>query len=44
VDSQSKILMYVVRVSVNPSLDNRVTAGHPMSPVYVDIEEKAARR
>jgi hypothetical protein len=32
---QPKLLLYAVRVSVNPALVSRVTASHPKSPVYV---------
>ena len=32
---QPKLLLYAVRVSLNPALGTRVTASHPRSPVYV---------
>jgi hypothetical protein len=32
---QPKLLLYAVRLSVNPALGSRVTASHPKSPVYV---------
>jgi hypothetical protein len=35
---QSKLLLYAVRVSVNPALGTRVTASHPKSTLYVSSD------